>query len=109
MVAVREGSEVWIVCVLGIDADMVECHYWATTSESKNAVFKPAYIGSRTGKTILTYKLRKNEEPSKPWTGTSPLNQVVATVTFRVDKTGQHRLSSASRTLLMGYVIPHLS
>ena len=73
MVAVKDDNasdEVWIARVLGVDADTVECHYWSTTSSSNNAVFKPTYVGLSSGKTILTYRLRASEEPTKLWTGT---------------------------------------
>ena len=111
MVAVKDDSasdEVWIARVLGVDADTVECHYWSTTSSSNNAVFKPTYVGLSSGKTILTYRLRANEEPTKLWTGTSPLELVVAKVGFRVDKRGQHRLDHASLRSLRDYRIPRM-
>jgi hypothetical protein len=108
MIAVLEDDVIWLAQVLRLDADLLECHYWATTSDSKNAVFKPAFIGSSTGKTILTYKLRANEEPTIKWTGSIPMGLLVSKVTFRVDKKGMHRLSNASRRLLSNYVLAKL-
>ncbi len=35
-------------------------------SEMKKAVYRPAYIGDISGKTILAYKLGRNEEACKP-------------------------------------------
>ena len=70
------------------------CHYWSTTGRNvATANFKPAYIGKSTGKTILTHRLRLNEEPTEMWTGTCDLASFLGKVSFNVDKKGNHRLS----------------
>jgi hypothetical protein len=89
-----------------LDADELTVHYWATRgSKVSTAVFKPAYIGVNTGKTIMAHTLRSREEPCEMWTGRVPLELVLGLVVFAVDKHGAHRLHKESRGLLHGHVL----
>ena len=60
----EESTEFWVARSLEMTPDMenTRVHYWGTRGTAlKSAVFKPAHIGSRTGKTILTH----NTSPEK--------------------------------------------
>jgi hypothetical protein len=109
MVALQEEDEFWIGEVKSLDVNELVCHYWSTTGRNvATANFKPAYIGKSTGKTILTHRLRLNEEPTEMWTGTCDLASFLGKVSFNVDKKGNHRLSGASRALLADFQMGHL-
>ena len=101
VIAMSEDDEFWIGEVISVDMDEITCHYWATTGRDvSSAVFKPAYIGGSTGKTILTHQLRINEEPTERWTGVCDQTSFIGKVSFNLDKKGNHWLSAASRALV---------
>ena len=46
----------WLGELVGLTGDTAEVHYWGTRNASwAKAVFKPAYVGSTSGKTYLTF------------------------------------------------------
>ena len=95
----------WVARVTGLYMDDVKLHYYATrTVNVATAVFKPAYIGSVSGKTILSNKLSKREEASEPWTGTVSRDLIITKVFMNLDKKGNQRLRAASRAKLHDYV-----
>ncbi len=73
-----------------------------------SAVFKPAYIGKTSGKTVLTYQLRRNEEPTDPWFGVCDRASYLGKVAFNIDKKGNHRLSASSRALVANLTMARL-
>ena len=98
MVALNEGNDFWIGELKSVDAEEVSVNYWATTGRNvASAVFKPAFIGAKSGKTILCYRLKKNEEQSAEWTGVCDLESVICKVNFNIDRKGNHRLTAGSR------------
>ena len=108
-VAMLEDGEFWVGEVTSVDADEFVCHYWATTGRNvSSAVFKPAYIGKTSGKTVLTYQLRRNEEPTDPWVGVCDRASYLGKVAFNIDKKGNHRLSASSRALVANLTMARL-
>jgi len=97
-----DSSEFWLAECTKADAEEATFHYWGTTSaRAENAVFKPAHIGGRTGKTILAHNPRQRDgEPTAAWTGTLGHELVIGPVQLRQDKQGLHRLTASSRRRL---------
>jgi hypothetical protein len=61
----KEGNDFWTGELKSVDAEEVSVNYWATTGRNvASAIFKPAFIrfGAKSGKTILCYRRKKNEE-----------------------------------------------
>jgi len=107
--AMLEDGEFWVGEVTSVDADEFVCHYWATTGRNvSSAVFKPAYIGKTSGKTVLTYQLRRNEEPTDPWVGVCDRASYLGKVSFNIDKKGNQRLSASSRALVANLTMARL-
>jgi hypothetical protein len=109
MVATRDSEETcefWLGEVISVDADYIKCHYWATRgSAMKKAVFKPAYIGQRTGKTILTYNTAKAGEECERWTGQVPRELIITKVKLGDKRKGARKLKPLSQKALCGWVM----
>ena len=110
MVATRDttdSKEFWIAKVISVDADSIKCHFWATRGVAmKKAVYKPAYIGDISGKTILAYKLGRNEEACKPWTGIVPMECIITKV--KLGGKESKKLKPASQKLLDRFLMARL-
>ena len=116
LVAVEESKEIWIAQIISSDAETLDLHYWGTQARGLSAVFKPCYVGSRTGKTILSYHLRKAEggqigslsarhlpvdrkekEVSTRWTGRVPKDCIIGKIALDVRKRGKRNVMVLSR------------
>ena len=103
-------SNFWVARIIGQpDNNSNVVHYWGTRGAAlKHAVFKPAYIGSSTGKTILAYTRNKRDEKSTEWTGVLPDNLVIGRVKLLKGKSGQMKIAPKSQAELSNYVMARL-
>ena len=112
MVVCKDSSEsmdLWVGQITSLNDDMAEIHYWRSRSANwSKAVFKPAYVGSRSGLTHLTLNPQTIKEPFSPWVGQVDLELIVAAVKFDVNKKNDHKMAPASRRPLARYALVHL-
>ena len=102
----EQDTDFWVARTLEMTPEGdTRVHYWGTRGRAlKSAVFKPAYIGARTGKTILTNDTSRAGESCAPWTGVVPLDCVVG----RVKLTAHGRMKPASAEVVTNLVMARL-
>jgi len=105
----EDSKEVWLAQVTALSEEGYDVHYWATCgSKWATAVFKPAYVGSSTGRTHLTHSTASIKEPYSPWTGQIESTLALGKIDFSINAKGQHKVSAEVRGKLTRYVLAHL-
>ena len=93
--------------VKAVDADEVTLHYYGTTSKKrKNAHFRPAHLGCRSGMMILAeVPTQTDGEKNLPWTDKVHPELVICKVDLKVtsNKNGARKLTKGSEMNLQGF------